>query len=102
MVFKLLDEDNISVPIKEFDFNDVSDAWEYQPQNGERVVININWRITDKWHIFIGVFILLVSLLFKNARFDTWLLSIYIMFLMLTIFYKLSDDDVYNSINEKE
>ncbi|WP_264300976.1 hypothetical protein [Mammaliicoccus lentus] len=42
MVFKLLDEDNISVPIKEFDFNDVSDAWEYQPQNGERVVININ------------------------------------------------------------
>ncbi len=42
VVFKLLEKNNISVPIKEFDFNDISDAWEYQPQNGERVVININ------------------------------------------------------------
>ncbi|MBO1217511.1 hypothetical protein J3T78_05825 [Staphylococcus nepalensis] len=42
VVFKLLNKDNISVSIKEFDFNDISDAWKYQPQNGERVILNIN------------------------------------------------------------
>lgn len=41
VVFKLLNKDNISVSIKEFDFNDISDAWKYQPKNGERVILNI-------------------------------------------------------------